>query len=249
MKAHVYPGRQADVRFANGGERENDGNANSARLRVSNGELDSHLQATCERMARGTFTVGYSRLDSTVMCILESHMFVHWLLLQREASVTPHLAVWYSLLVSLQVCYWLRVVQGVSNELRSNYKGPGRAGIDGPRQRSKRRLAEASESYPGGGDSGSQPGGRDGRGVAMATARGNKQSRTANRVRSPAGSRPDFRKLESCRTMPLVGGFSRGSPVSPAPPPNSGAAPYSPQLPSSALKTSLTNGPARSGVE
>ncbi|KAJ8873698.1 hypothetical protein PR048_024530 [Dryococelus australis] len=33
---------------------------------------------------------------------------------------------------------------------------------------------------------------------------------------SPAGS-PDFRKWESCRTMPLVGGFSRGSPVSPTP--------------------------------
>ncbi|KAJ8895370.1 hypothetical protein PR048_000702 [Dryococelus australis] len=29
----------------------------------------------------------------------------------------------------------------------------------------------------------------------------------ANRVQSPAGS-PDFRKWESCRTMPLVGGFS-----------------------------------------
>ncbi|KAJ8870270.1 hypothetical protein PR048_029291 [Dryococelus australis] len=38
-----------------------------------------------------------------------------------------------------------------------------------------------------------------------------------NRVRSPAGSLPDFRMLEPCRTMPLVGGFSRGSPVSPAP--------------------------------
>ncbi|KAJ8895758.1 hypothetical protein PR048_001096 [Dryococelus australis] len=36
----------------------------------------------------------------------------------------------------------------------------------------------------------------------------------ANRFQSPAGS-PDFRKWESCRTMPLVGGFSRGSPFSP----------------------------------
>ncbi|KAJ8871325.1 hypothetical protein PR048_027642 [Dryococelus australis] len=35
----------------------------------------------------------------------------------------------------------------------------------------------------------------------------------ANRVQSLAGS-PDFRKWESCRTMPLVGGFSWGSPVS-----------------------------------
>ncbi|KAJ8884325.1 hypothetical protein PR048_016182 [Dryococelus australis] len=38
----------------------------------------------------------------------------------------------------------------------------------------------------------------------------------ANRVQYPGGSLPDFRKWESCRTMPLVGGFSRGSPVSPA---------------------------------
>ncbi|KAJ8870545.1 hypothetical protein PR048_029568 [Dryococelus australis] len=35
---------------------------------------------------------------------------------------------------------------------------------------------------------------------------------SANQVQSPAGSLPDFRKWESCRTMPLVGGFSRGSP-------------------------------------
>ncbi|KAJ8891742.1 hypothetical protein PR048_004277 [Dryococelus australis] len=38
----------------------------------------------------------------------------------------------------------------------------------------------------------------------------------ANRALSPAGSL-DFRKWESCRTMPLVGGFPRGSPVFPTP--------------------------------
>ncbi|KAJ8871215.1 hypothetical protein PR048_027521 [Dryococelus australis] len=37
-----------------------------------------------------------------------------------------------------------------------------------------------------------------------------------NRVRFPTGSLPDLRLWESCRTMPLVGGFSRGSPISPA---------------------------------
>ncbi|KAJ8879001.1 hypothetical protein PR048_019607 [Dryococelus australis] len=37
----------------------------------------------------------------------------------------------------------------------------------------------------------------------------------ANRVQSPAGTHPNFRKWESYRTMPLVDGFSRGSPVSP----------------------------------
>ncbi|KAJ8868482.1 hypothetical protein PR048_030010 [Dryococelus australis] len=58
----------------------------------------------------------------------------------------------------------------------------------------------------------------------------------ANRVQSPAGS-PDSRKWESSRTMPLVGGFSRRSP--PSPTRHSGAAPYSLQPPSSALKTSL----------
>ncbi|KAJ8888158.1 hypothetical protein PR048_007645 [Dryococelus australis] len=50
----------------------------------------------------------------------------------------------------------------------------------------------------------------------------------ANRAQSPAGS-PDFRKWESRRTMPLVGGSSRGSPVSP-PPPNSGTAPIFPSI-------------------
>ncbi|KAJ8891812.1 hypothetical protein PR048_004366 [Dryococelus australis] len=37
----------------------------------------------------------------------------------------------------------------------------------------------------------------------------------ANRAQSPAGS-PDFRMWESCRTMPSIGGFSRGSSISPA---------------------------------
>ncbi|KAJ8893233.1 hypothetical protein PR048_005821 [Dryococelus australis] len=41
-------------------------------------------------------------------------------------------------------------------------------------------------------------------------------SSRSNRVQSPAGS-PDFRKWESCRTMALVSGFSRGFSVSPAP--------------------------------
>ncbi|KAJ8869273.1 hypothetical protein PR048_030845 [Dryococelus australis] len=39
----------------------------------------------------------------------------------------------------------------------------------------------------------------------------------ANRVTYPARTALDFRMWELCRTMPLVGGFSRGSLVSPAP--------------------------------
>ncbi|KAJ8883131.1 hypothetical protein PR048_014971 [Dryococelus australis] len=53
----------------------------------------------------------------------------------------------------------------------------------------------------------------------------------------PVRVTPDIRMWESCRTMPLVGGFLLGSPVSP--PFHSGTAPYSPQSPSSALKTSM----------
>ncbi|KAJ8872433.1 hypothetical protein PR048_026037 [Dryococelus australis] len=37
-------------------------------------------------------------------------------------------------------------------------------------------------------------------------------SALANRIRLLAGSPPDFRTWESCRTVPLVGGFSQGSP-------------------------------------
>ncbi|KAJ8893210.1 hypothetical protein PR048_005796 [Dryococelus australis] len=38
----------------------------------------------------------------------------------------------------------------------------------------------------------------------------------ANWLQSPAGSLPDIRLWESCRTMPLVGRFFRGSPISPS---------------------------------
>ncbi|KAJ8870905.1 hypothetical protein PR048_027206 [Dryococelus australis] len=41
-------------------------------------------------------------LDSTVQCTLKPQVYVHWLLPQRVASVTPYLAEWHSLLVSLQ---------------------------------------------------------------------------------------------------------------------------------------------------
>ncbi|KAJ8874102.1 hypothetical protein PR048_024943 [Dryococelus australis] len=50
-------------------------------------------------------------LNSTVLCILESQVYVHWLRLQRVTSDTLCLAVWDSLRVSLQACYWLRGVQ------------------------------------------------------------------------------------------------------------------------------------------
>ncbi|KAJ8871827.1 hypothetical protein PR048_028167 [Dryococelus australis] len=50
----------------------------------------------------------------------------------------------------------------------------------------------------------------------------------------PGRVNPDFRMWESCRTMPLVGGFSRGSPVSPG---LSFRRCSIPRSPSSALKT------------
>ncbi|KAJ8893493.1 hypothetical protein PR048_006091 [Dryococelus australis] len=59
----------------------------------------------------------------------------------------------------------------------------------------------------------------------------------ANRVRSPAGSLSDFRVWELCRTMPLVYCFLGDFPFPPLF--HTGAAIYSPQSPSSALKTSL----------
>ncbi|KAJ8891506.1 hypothetical protein PR048_004034 [Dryococelus australis] len=76
----------------------------------------------CVRLRCSKMNNAVAKLDSTVMCILEPQMFVQWLLPQRVASVTSHLAVWHSLLASLQVCYWLRAVQGLSNKLLSNCK-------------------------------------------------------------------------------------------------------------------------------
>ncbi|KAJ8877813.1 hypothetical protein PR048_022271 [Dryococelus australis] len=65
----------------------------------------------------------------------------------------------------------------------------------------------------------------------------------SNSVRSPAGSLPDFRTWGSWRTMPLFGGFSRGSPVSPAPS-FCCCSILTPKSPSSALKNSLGRGGA-----
>ncbi|KAJ8869262.1 hypothetical protein PR048_030834 [Dryococelus australis] len=53
-------------------------------------------------------------------------------------------------------------------------------------------------------------------GVAVAERLACSPPTKANRVQSPAGSLPDFRMWESYQTMPLVSGFSRGSPVSSA---------------------------------
>ncbi|KAJ8867659.1 hypothetical protein PR048_031462 [Dryococelus australis] len=53
-------------------------------------------------------------------------------------------------------------------------------------------------------------------GVGSALAKRLARSPPTKAVQSPAGS-PNFRKWESCRTMPLVDGFSRGFPVSPSP--------------------------------
>ncbi|KAJ8870148.1 hypothetical protein PR048_029160 [Dryococelus australis] len=53
-------------------------------------------------------------------------------------------------------------------------------------------------------------------GAAVAERLARLPSTKANRAQYPAGS-SDFRKWESCRTMPSIGGFSRGYPVSPAP--------------------------------
>ncbi|KAJ8888012.1 hypothetical protein PR048_007497 [Dryococelus australis] len=56
------------------------------------------------------------RLDSSVLCILEPHLRVHWLL--------PHTwQLWYSQGVSLQLYYWFRGVQGGSNKVWSNCEG------------------------------------------------------------------------------------------------------------------------------
>ncbi|KAJ8888539.1 hypothetical protein PR048_008030 [Dryococelus australis] len=50
----------------------------------------------------------------------------------------------------------------------------------------------------------------------------------ANRVRFPVGYLPEFRMRESCRMMPLVGAFPRGSPISQ--PLHFDVAPYSPRF-------------------
>ncbi|KAJ8867355.1 hypothetical protein PR048_031156 [Dryococelus australis] len=78
---------------------------------------------------------------------------------------------------------------------------------------------------------------------ALARGRGGPVGRALVPQRGELGSTPSvvilsFRTWESRRTMPLVGGFSRGFPVS-SRPSTLGAAPYPPRFTSSVLKTSL----------
>ncbi|KAJ8867577.1 hypothetical protein PR048_031379 [Dryococelus australis] len=113
-----------------------------------------------------------------------------------------------------------------ANTARPGSVGCEGAGIEQPRDyRSK--AAQRRPSAPG-----------DAGGAAVAERLARSPPTIANRVRSPAGSLPEFRKRESCRAMPLVGGvFFLGDLPLPRPM-HSGAAPYSPLSPSSALKTS-----------
>ncbi|KAJ8893645.1 hypothetical protein PR048_006245 [Dryococelus australis] len=81
------------------------------------GHRNSSLCGCFLRSTLDNFTLSESNFWRNLLCTPEPQIFVHWLLPHRVANVTPHLAVWHSLLVFLQVCHWLRVVQGVSNEL------------------------------------------------------------------------------------------------------------------------------------
>ncbi|KAJ8894558.1 hypothetical protein PR048_007215 [Dryococelus australis] len=54
----------------------------------------------------------YSMLDSTALCIFESPLSVHWLLIQHVVSFISDQVARDSVLVSLQACYWLRVHLG-----------------------------------------------------------------------------------------------------------------------------------------
>ncbi|KAJ8877889.1 hypothetical protein PR048_022348 [Dryococelus australis] len=217
-------------------------------------------------------------------CTLEPRMFVLGLMPQRVVNVTPHRAVWHSLLLSLQVCYWFRVTQGVSNELRSSCEADFTAHmldvqLNAPAQLCvlcRLRQTTPTEFYTP--PSSPRPAlansalldvhlgvtntgetimretevnrdeasytrrrdwGRSGKESAMAFVKdpykhssggsdfgepwkaeirmagpGIEPGSSRMRVLSPAGSLLDFRKWESWRTMPQVGGFSRGSPIS-----------------------------------
>ncbi|KAJ8869233.1 hypothetical protein PR048_030805 [Dryococelus australis] len=86
---------------------------------------------TLSRRVHYTARIGNFREFNDLLARLHSpeynsvpQMFVHWLLPQRIANVTPHRAVGHSLLVSLQACYWLRVVQGRGRKF-CGYSGEG----------------------------------------------------------------------------------------------------------------------------
>ncbi|KAJ8881007.1 hypothetical protein PR048_017480 [Dryococelus australis] len=94
-----------------------------------------------------------------------------------------------------------------SGVLRADEGEARRGKLDIPEK--TRRPTESSSRIPRVQKSGRDPG------VALVERLDCSPPNNANRVQSPARSLPNFRKWESCRTMPLVGRFCRGSPDSP----------------------------------
>ncbi|KAJ8871029.1 hypothetical protein PR048_027332 [Dryococelus australis] len=137
-----------------------------------------------------------NKLDSIILCAFEHQLVVHWLLLQlnpREGSTG------------------LKVVRDVvSEKLEVQTHTHTRFG-----RRQAHSLTRERKS-PRKFCNNCQLGAYNRCSFAFATTVGLLASHQGEPGSIPPGS-PDFRKWESCRTMPLVGGFSRGSPVSSAP--------------------------------
>ncbi|KAJ8867376.1 hypothetical protein PR048_031177 [Dryococelus australis] len=152
-------------------------------------------------------------LDSSVLCTLEPQLCVHWLL--------PHTwQLWDLQGVSLQVCHWLRSAQGSFIKLRSNSE---LRLVGGDNKRLKFTLpTNKLAKYPGL-QYGTQYVFRFEFSIGPRITR---LPPRLTRLDSRRGCSPDFRTWGLCRTIPLFGGFSRGSPVSPRPL-HSDAAPYS----------------------
>ncbi|KAJ8895703.1 hypothetical protein PR048_001039 [Dryococelus australis] len=124
---------------------------------------------------------------------------------------------------SIRLSHWEFVNKSVSIELYNNYNAKKRRNEDEEQSgvpRDNLHIAAVSPTihareypliFPSAGVCD-----RPGRRATVAERLARSSPTKANRTQSPAGS-PDFHKCESCRTMPLVGGFSQGSPAYPAP--------------------------------
>ncbi|KAJ8869107.1 hypothetical protein PR048_030673 [Dryococelus australis] len=155
------------------------------------------------------------RQDFTVLSVLELASFLHWLLHRYETmAILTELHV-----IGTHNCevffHWCRVTQDVSEHAQqtSIYNFPDIPIVTSchlplaPELLLLCRTGQAYNRFPVPYQCICF------QGATVAERLAGSLPTKANRAQSPAGS-PDFRKWESCRTMPLVGGFSRGISVS-----------------------------------
>ncbi|KAJ8873476.1 hypothetical protein PR048_024294 [Dryococelus australis] len=200
---------------------------------VVKSHIDVSIPRTTKRFCVSSTTLGYRSLNATLLLRRDSPESGHWLLnVPVGALQRPHhcpRAISFSCAGNMNMKRHRYEEAGVTGDPRENPPTNGIVRHDSHLRKSGSPWREAS------GLTAQPPWARTEQCLVSQPSR----PPVAQSVDAPPvyGAGGSGLESQSERTMPLVGGFSRGSPVTK--PFHSGAAQYSPQLPSSTFKTSL----------